>query len=128
MATPRSRLIAIVDDDESVREALKSLMRSVGFSVETFASAEDFLQADCLSATACLLLDLRLPGISGLELQRQLGAARRRVPIIFVTAHGNESQQREALERGAIDFLRKPFREEALLDAVQSALRRSADG
>ena len=128
MVTPRSRLIAIVEDDESVREALKSLMRSVGFSVETFASAEDFLQSDCLAATACLLLDLRLPGISGLELQRQLGAARRRVPIIFVTAHGNEAQQREALEGGAIDFLRKPFREEALLDAVQSALRRSADG
>ena len=128
MATPRSRLIAIVDDDESVREALKSLMRSVGFRVETFASAEDFLQADCLPATECLLLDLRLPGISGLELQRQLGAARRHVPIIFVTAHGNEAQQREALERGAIDFLRKPFREDALLNAVQSALHRSADG
>ena len=127
MATPRSRLIAIVDDDESVREALKSLMRSVGFSVETFASAEDFLQADCLPATACLLLDLRLPGISGLELQRRLGAARRRVPIIFITAHGNEAQQREALEGGAIDFLLKPFREDALLDAVQSALCRSAD-
>jgi FixJ family two-component response regulator len=127
VAISDSSVIAIVDDDESVRQALKSLMRSVGFNVETFASAEDFLKADCLQATACLLLDLRLPGISGLELQRQLGAARRRVPVIFITAHGNEADQREALEGGAIDFLRKPFSEEALLKAVHSALRICAD-
>jgi FixJ family two-component response regulator len=127
VAVAESRAIAIVDDDESVREALKSLMRSVGFYAETFASAEDFLKANCLQATACLLLDLRLPGISGLELQRQLGAAPRRVPVIFVTAHGNEVEQREALEGGAIDFLRKPFSEEALLKAVHSALRICAD-
>jgi FixJ family two-component response regulator len=127
MATSESRAIAIVDDDESVREALKSLMRSVGFNAETFASAEDFLRANCLQTTACLLLDLRLPGISGMELQRQLATTKCRVPIIFVTAHGSETERRQALQAGAIDFLGKPFSEDALLDAVHAALRLSAD-
>jgi FixJ family two-component response regulator len=118
-----STVITIVDDDESIREALKSLIRSVGFRAETFASGEEFLSSDRLREAACLILDLQMPGISGLELQRRLAALQNRVPIVFITAHGTEEERRRALEAGAVDFLRKPFSEEALLDAVHLALK-----
>ena len=115
-------LISIVDDDESIREAIQSLLRSVGFKVETFASAEQFLQSDQIENTACLILDVRMPGMSGLELQRRLKATQCRIPIVFVTAHGDEEARSRALQEGAVEFLLKPFSEEALLNAIQVAL------
>ena len=115
-------LISIVDDDESIREAIQSLLRSVGFRTQTFASAEQFLQSDQIETTACLILDVRMPGMSGLELQRRLMATQRRIPIVFVTAHGDEEVRSRALQEGAVEFLLKPFSEEALLNAIQAAL------
>jgi FixJ family two-component response regulator len=115
--------ISIVDDDESVREALKSLLESVGYSTKVFASAEEFLRSNNHQETQCLILDIRMPGMSGLELQRRLVAAGFRIPIIFITAHADEEGRAPALREGAVAFLRKPFSEEALLSAVQSALR-----
>jgi len=120
-------LIAIVDDDESVREALQSLLKSMGFRAEGFPSAEEFLQSAQISATTCLILDVRMPGMSGLELQRQLAADQRRIPIIFITAHGDDDTRARALQAGAVDFLAKPFSEEALLTAVHSALGQGRD-
>ncbi|MGB6945550.1 MAG: response regulator [Bryobacteraceae bacterium] len=119
-ATPPRRRISIVDDDASIREALKSLMRSVGFDVETFASAEAFLASERLDDTACLILDVSLPGMSGFELQNHLKLenhlklAGRPIPIIFITAHSDEASRERALKGGAIDFLSKPVRREAL--------------
>jgi len=115
-------LISIVDDDESIREAILSLLRSVGFRAKTFASAEQFLQSDQIETTACLILDVRMPGMSGLELQRRLIATQCRIPIVFVTAHGDEEARSRALQEGAVEFLLKPFSEEALLNAIQVAL------
>ena len=115
-------LISIVDDDESMREAIQSLLRSVGFRAKTFASGEQFLQSDQIENTACLILDVRMPGMSGLELQRRLMATQCRIPIVFVTAHGEEEARARALQEGAVDFLLKPFSEEALLNAIQAAL------
>jgi len=115
-------LISIVDDDESMREAIQSLLRSVGFRAETFASGEQFLQSEQIEHTACLILDVRMPGMSGLELQRRLMATQCRIPIVFVTAHGEEEARSRALQEGAVDFLLKPFSEEALLNAIQAAL------
>ena len=115
-------LISIVDDDESIREAIQSLLRSVGFRAKTFASAEQFLQSDQIENTACLILDVRMPGMSGLELQRRLMATQCRIPIVFVTAHGDEEARSRALQEGAVEFLLKPFSEEALLNAIQVAL------
>jgi FixJ family two-component response regulator len=123
-----SAVITIVDDDESVREALKSLIRSVGFKAETFASGEEFLNSDRLRDTACLILDVQMPGISGFELQNRLASLQNRVPVVFITAHGNEEDRKRALQAGAVDFLRKPFSEEALLDAVHSALETPQGG
>lgn len=115
-------LISIVDDDESIREAIQSLLRSVGFRVKTFASAEQFLQSDQIETTACLILDVRMPGMSGLELQRRLMATQCHIPIVFVTAHGDEEARSRAMQEGAVEFLLKPFSEEALLNAIQAAL------
>jgi FixJ family two-component response regulator len=115
--------ISIIDDDAAVRESLRGLLRSVGFAVEAFASAEDFLSSDQRAGTDCLVLDVRMPGMSGLELQRHLLAAEPRVPVIFITAHGDEEQRSQALDAGAVDYLLKPFTEEALLSAVDMALR-----
>ena len=115
-------LISIVDDEESIREAIESLLRSVGFRTQTFASAEQFLQSDQIETTACLILDVRMPGMSGLELQRQLMATQYRIPIVFVTAHGDAEARSRALQAGAVEFLLKPFSEEALLNAIQVAL------
>jgi FixJ family two-component response regulator len=115
-------LISIVDDDESVHEALWGLVRSVGFAVSTFASAEEFVHSDQLGNADCLILDVCMPGMSGIELQRQLVAASSAVPVIFITAHEDEGLRAQALRGGAEAFLIKPFSEEALLNAIHGAL------
>ena len=121
-ATTPPRRISIVDDDASIREALKSLMRSVRFDVEAFGSAEEFLTSERLNDTACLILDVSLPGMSGFELQNHLNIERRSIPIIFITAHADEVSRQRALKGGAIDFLGKPVRRETLFKAIQSAI------
>jgi FixJ family two-component response regulator len=118
-----SHLISIVDDHEPVREATASFIRSVGFRTKCFASAQQFLSSPHLHETDCLILDLQMPGMNGLELQRQLLNDKFQIPIIFVTAHGCPETRDEALRAGAIDFLSKPFSEEALLRAIQKALQ-----
>jgi FixJ family two-component response regulator len=122
---PGVPLIAIVDDDDSLRKSLDNLLRSVGWRTQGFASAEAFLSANHIPDTTCLILDVRMPGMSGLELQRQLGAANWPIPIIFVTAHADDDARAQALAAGAVDFLTKPFREEDLLNAIDAALKRS---
>jgi FixJ family two-component response regulator len=116
-------LISVVDDDQSVREALENLIRSVGFEVRLFASAEAFLDSDAPSQTDCAVLDLLLPGMSGIELRRKLAADGQNIPTIIITANGNEKAQAEAVAAGAIAFLKKPFPEEVLLDAIDTALK-----
>jgi FixJ family two-component response regulator len=116
-------LISVIDDDESVREALWGLVRSVGFAVSTFASAEEFVNSDQLRNADCLILDVRMPGMSGIELQRHLVAGHSEVPVIFITAHEDEGMRTQALKNGAEAVLIKPFSEEALLNAIHSALR-----
>jgi FixJ family two-component response regulator len=114
--------ISIVDDDESVREAIRSLMDSVGFGTEVFSSAEDFLNSGRLHVTGCLIVDVRMPGMSGLELQRHLNATHSRVPIVFISANDDDSARSRALDAGAVDFLEKPFSEDALLRAIGASL------
>ena len=116
-------LISIVDDDDSLRNSLNNLIRSLGFGVQGFSSAEAFLNSNQPGDTACLILDVRMPGMSGLDLQRQLVAKNSRIPIIFITSHGDDQARTRALEAGAVAFLYKPFREEALLKAIDSALK-----
>jgi FixJ family two-component response regulator len=123
-----STLIMIVDDDEAIRDALTSLLRSVGWRTEGFTSAEAFLQSGQTHTTACLLLDMQLPGISGLELQRQLRSSQARMPIIFLTAHGNEAMRAQALQAGAVAFFAKPFDDTALLEAIHAALAQDSGG
>ncbi len=118
----RGPLIAIVDDDDALRNSLDDLLQAVGFRVHGFASAEAFLQAQHAPETACLILDMRLPGMHGLELQGQLGAAHWRIPIIFVTAYADDNVRARALAAGAVAFLSKPCREEDLLTAIEAAL------
>jgi FixJ family two-component response regulator len=122
---PGVPLIAIVDDDDSLRKSLDNLLRSVGFRTQGFSSAEGFLSSNHIPDTTCLILDVRMPGMNGLELQRQLGAANWPIPIIFVTAHVDDDARARALAAGAVDFLYKPFHEEALLNAIDTALKRS---
>jgi FixJ family two-component response regulator len=122
MKEKANHLIAIVDDDESVREATTSLLKSNGLRAETFSSAEEFLMSPLVEKTRRLFLDVGMPGMSGLELQRHLAGEGRRIPIIFVTAHDNQEVRREAMRAGAIDFLPKPFSEEGLLKAIRFAL------
>ena len=120
MPTP---LIAVVDDDHSVRESLARLIRSVGFGVQVFGSAEEFLSAGKARQSDCLILDIRMPGMSGLELQRELSATDRDLPVIFITAHGSDEEVRaRALAAGAVDYLLKPLREEEVLKALDEAL------
>jgi FixJ family two-component response regulator len=116
-------LIAVVDDDAAIREAVQSLIRSLGLRAEVFASAQDFLQSGHLHDVACLIVDVRMPRMSGLELQQQLITAQCPLPIIFITAHGDEETRVRALRAGAVDFLDKPFSDEVLLRAVQAALQ-----
>ena len=118
-------LICVVDDDFLMQESTTRLLRSFKFNVKALASAEEFLNSYYVAETECLILDLRLPGISGLELQRQLISRNRRMPIIFVTAHGDETERNRALEAGAVAFLYKPFHEHDLLNAINSALENS---
>ena len=120
-------LISVVDDNESVREALRGLIRSVGYAVVTFGSAEEFLASDHVTETRCLILDVRMPGMDGMELQRHLRSSEHRVPIVFITAHGDETSRAKALRNGAVDYLMKPFSEQALLDAVNKALNLKSD-
>ena len=116
-------MISIVDDDESIREATKGLVRSLGYRAMTFASAEEFLQSDSLDETACLIADVQMPGVDGLELQRRLIALDRHVPTIFITAFPEEAARNTAFAAGAFGYLDKPFREESLLDCLEAALR-----
>jgi RNA polymerase sigma factor (sigma-70 family) len=117
-------MVFVVDDDPSVREALSGLIRSVGLQVETFASAQEFLRHPRSDAAACLVLDVRLPGLSGLDLQRELTNSGERMPIIFITGHGDIPMSVRAMKAGAAEFLPKPFREQDLLDAIREALQR----
>jgi FixJ family two-component response regulator len=115
-------VVYVVDDDASMRDALDSLIRSVGFRVQTFASAQDFLKSTLPDAPGCLVLDVRLPGLSGLDLQRELARADIQIPIIFITGHGDIPMSVSAMKAGAVEFLTKPFRDQDLLDAVQAAV------
>lgn len=120
MAIP---LISVVDDDQAVRESLASLIRSLGLFVEVFESAEAFVTSEALGRTDCLILDVRMPGMSGLELQRLLAASHPRLPVVFITAHASDEEIRSrALKDGAVDYLSKPLSEETVLNAVQTAL------
>lgn len=116
------RLISVVDDDESVREATANLLRSVGFKAEIFPSAEKFLDSSSLSDTACLILDVQMPGLTGPDLQRRLASQNRRIPIVFITAHADARVQAEVMRAGAVDMLAKPFSEEAFFRAVRAGL------
>ena len=118
----RAPLISIVDDDDSLRNSLGNLLRSVGLRVQEFASADAFLASQDVRETACLILDVRMPGMNGIELQRHIVAADWRLPIVFVTSHADDDARARALGAGAVGFLYKPFREQELLDAIDSAL------
>jgi FixJ family two-component response regulator len=116
--------VSIVDDDPEFRDSVARLLRSVGLHTQQFSSVSDFLSADPSDGPTCLVLDIRMPGASGLELQRDLAAANRHVPIIFITAHGDIPMSVQAMKGGAIEFLTKPFRDQDLLDAVEAGLAR----
>jgi FixJ family two-component response regulator len=120
----QTELVAIVDDDDSVRCTLQELLRSAGFPSRGFESAEAFLGSGDQQETACLITDIRMPGMSGLELQARLNAERCKIPTIFITAHGDEELRFQALRAGAVEFLPKPFDDEALIESVRAALRR----
>lgn len=133
MTSPQTPTVFIVDDDPSLREALGNLFRSVGMRVEAFASAAEFLARPPAEGESCLVLDVRLPGVSGLEFQGQLARAGNAIPIVFMTGHGDVPMSVRAMKAGALDFLIKPFRDQDMLDAVSQALerdreRRAADG
>ncbi len=115
-------MIAIVDDDDSIRSALQGLLESAELPAQSFASAEEFLQSGQRHQIACLIADIRMPGMSGLELQAKLNAERCKIPIIFITAHGDEKLRMQALRAGAVEFMAKPFDDEALLESVRLAL------
>ena len=121
---PEDVIVSIVDDDASVRRSTRRLLRSSGFRAEAFASAEEFLDSKSAGETACLILDLRMPGMNGLELQRRLSQNGNPVPIIFLSAQASEEDERSALRSGAVRFLRKPVSKEALLGAIRDALKR----
>jgi FixJ family two-component response regulator len=118
----KTNLVAIVDDDDLMRSALQGLLKAVGLPARAFASAEEFLMSGQQHETACLIADIRMPGISGLELQAKLNAEHCRIPTIFITAHGDEKMRMQALRAGAVEFMAKPFDDEVLLDSVRAAL------
>jgi len=124
---PNCPVVFIVDDDASVREALSSLIRSIGLQVETFSSAGEFLRQSETDAPSCLVLDVRLPDLSGLALQRELAAKKNGIPIIFITGHGDIPMSVRAMKAGATEFLTKPFSEQDLLEAIRQAIRRDID-
>lgn len=117
--------IFVVDDDTSVRTALKRLIRSLGFTVETFDSAQAFLEQEAYDGPACLILDIRMPGTSGIELQKKLAEDGVQIPIIFITGHGNIQMSVNAMKAGALDFIEKPFEDQKLIDAIHAAIARS---
>jgi FixJ family two-component response regulator len=117
-------MVAVVDDDESFRRALQRLMKSAGFPVQSFASAEDFLKSGQQHDTGCLIADIRMPGMSGLDLQAKLSADHCPIPTIFITAHGDEKLRLQAMRGGAVKFLAKPFDDAILLESVRTALKR----
>jgi FixJ family two-component response regulator len=116
-------VVSVVDDDESVRESLPDLLRQFGFAARTFSSAEAFLASEFVSETSCLLLDIAMPGMSGADLQYELRRRRQEIPIVFITAHGDETIRPRLLARGAVECLFKPFSDTALLDALNTAFR-----
>jgi FixJ family two-component response regulator len=118
----KAKMVAIVDDDDLMRTALLGLLKSAGLLAQAFASAEEFLRSGHQHNTACLITDIRMPGMSGLELQAQLNADRCRIPTIFITAHGDAKMRMQAMRAGAVEFLAKPFDDEALLESVRAAL------
>lgn len=123
MATQmKTNLVAIIDDDESVRSALEGLMKAVGLTARAFASAEEFLKSGEQYQTACLIADIRMPGMSGLDLQARLNSQKCRIPTIFITAHGDADMRMQALRAGAVEFLAKPFNDDVLLEHVKVAL------
>jgi FixJ family two-component response regulator len=122
---PGAPLIAIVDDDDSLRNSLENLIRSFGFRAQGFSSAEEFLSWPAARDTACLILDVRMPGMNGLDLQRQMIANGWRVPIVFITSHADDHAEARALENGAVAFLYKPCRDEELLSAIETSLRQA---
>ncbi|MFL5493063.1 MAG: response regulator [Gemmatimonadales bacterium] len=116
-------LVTVVDDDESVRESLPDLLREFGYAVRAFSSAEEFLGSDCVGQTRCLILDIAMPGMSGPDLQRELRRRHQEIPIVFITAHEDETVRPRLLQQGAVECLFKPFSETALLAALNTALR-----
>jgi FixJ family two-component response regulator len=124
--TTEAPIVFVVDDDASIRQAMDSLIRSIGLRVKSFPSARDFLSYERPDAPACLLLDVRLPGLSGLDLQGELAAAGNPIPIIFMTGHGDIPMSVQAMKGGATDFLTKPFRDQQLLDAIHLAIQKDA--
>jgi FixJ family two-component response regulator len=119
----KAKFVAIVDDDDSMRSALQGLLKAVGLPAQAFASGEEFLKSGQQRQTGCLIADIRMPGMSGLELQAKLNAERCRIPTIFITAHGDANLRMQALRAGAVEFLAKPFDDEALLESVRGALQ-----
>jgi len=115
-------LVSVVDDDESVRESLPDLLRELGFTARAFSSAEEFLTSDCLSLTKCLVLDVSMPGMTGPDLVRELNRRRREIPVVFITAHSDESIRPAVRDQGAVECLIKPFSDTALLEALNLAL------
>jgi FixJ family two-component response regulator len=126
-ASAEEPIVFVVDDDESMREALRNLFRSVRLRIETFGSAADFLRSKLPDVASCLVLDVRLPGLSGLDFQAELAKANIHIPIIFMTGHGDIPMSVQAMKAGAVDFLTKPFRDQDMLDAVAAALERDRD-
>jgi len=122
MSEPSAEVVSIVDDDASLRRSLRNLLTSAGLRVQTFASAEIFLESEARTITGCLLLDLRMPGMGGLGLLRHLTASASRIPVIILTAHGDAETRERSLRAGAIAFLEKPVQSAMLIDAVRSAL------
>ena len=116
-------LVSVVDDDESVRESLPDLLREFGHTVRAFSSAEEFLASNCVGQTGCLILDVAMPGMSGPDLQRELTLRRQEIPIVFITAHGDETVRPRLLEQGAVECLLKPFSDTALRQALNAAFR-----
>jgi FixJ family two-component response regulator len=123
--TEADAVVFVVDDDAAMRESLKNLIRSVGLQVETFGSARDFLESSHCNGPGCLVLDVRLPGLSGLNLQKRLAEANIEIPVIFITGHADIPMTVQAMKAGAVEFLTKPFRDQDLLDAIQQALERN---
>jgi len=120
---PERLLVSVVDDDESIRESLPDLLREFGFASHAFSSGRDFLSSDYVDGTRCLILDMMMPGMTGLDVQEELRRRGRKIPIIFITARKDESIRARAIEQGAVKFLYKPFSDTALLDALNAAIQ-----